>query len=614
MGADGSFHCGEIRAEGLPVGEGIPSEEDLFASLNCQRGFNCTRAELSEDIKQLYQTGLFESVNARVLPQKKGKFKVVFDFVEKRYPEIQTFNVEGAKVLPTAVVKEVQEKLAEYKGQPFTMQTMAVIKNMVEGWYTSRGFGLSYISHFTGMPTGDVVAHIVEGKTAKVSVVHVDEEGNPSKTAGNISSSFILKHCPVEVGTLYNMNEGRKTLQNVFALDLFDNVQILPRQNEKDPSRVDVEVMVREKPTQTADIEAEWGIAPGDNGKPGIVSLVPGGTITYENRNLLGNAASIAASINTKNFLAPADDLSFRVQYSQPYMYGLDDPKRTRLTASLFNGRKICGVFTPGPGGEEVPAVWVDRTGAKVGITEQYSRNSKGTLALVAQEITSRDETGAPCTRGMRTTPFGQYVADGPPTGLSDKGVDRVLSAQAALTRDTTYLVNGAQVGARDICTVEQGLGIGSGAPLFNRMEAQCTRFWKLTTPRGKSAPVTLVAHGKVGNTVGDLPAYDAFLLGGPFSVRGYNVGELAACRRYAEAAAELRVPVLGQQLFAFAEYGSDLGSSGEVRGNPTLYYRRAGSGSSYGAGVRVGAVRCEAIRDNNSGNWHAYLAYGERF
>lgn len=39
--------------------------------------------------------------------------------------------------------------------------------------YTSRGFGLSYISHFTGMPTGDVVAHIVEGKTAKVSVVSV---------------------------------------------------------------------------------------------------------------------------------------------------------------------------------------------------------------------------------------------------------------------------------------------------------------------------------------------------------------------------------------------------------------------------------------------------------
>jgi hypothetical protein len=56
--------------------------------------------------------------------------------------------------------------------------------------------------------------------------VHVDEEGNPAKVPGKVSSAFILKHCPVEVGTLYNMNDGRKTLQNVFALDLFDNVQV----------------------------------------------------------------------------------------------------------------------------------------------------------------------------------------------------------------------------------------------------------------------------------------------------------------------------------------------------------------------------------------------------
>lgn len=34
--------------------------------------------------------------------------QVVFDFVEKRYPEIVSFNVEGAKVLPPAVVKEVR--------------------------------------------------------------------------------------------------------------------------------------------------------------------------------------------------------------------------------------------------------------------------------------------------------------------------------------------------------------------------------------------------------------------------------------------------------------------------------------------------------------------------
>ena len=452
----GGFFCGEVSAQGLPVGEGIPTEEDLFAALNCQPGFSCSRAELSQDIKQLYNTGLFESVNARVLPAKKGKFRVVFDFVEKRYPEIKTFNVEGSKVLPPTVVADVRQKLEEFKGQAFTMETMAAIKNVVEGWYQTRGFGLSYISHFTGMPSGDVVAHIIEGRTTKVGVVYVDEDGNPTKSGGHIPAAYILKHCPVEVGTLYNMNDGRKTLQNVFSLELFDNVQVFPRQNEKDPSRVEVDVMVREKPLQTADLEMEWQVAPGDNNRPALVSIVPGGTITYEHRNLGGRAATFAASVNTKNFMAPSDDMSYRFAYSVPYMNGLDDPKRTKLTATLFNARKLCGVFTPGPSGEEVPPVWVDRLGAKVAVSEQYSRSSLGSLGLVVQEVVTRDESGAPCARGMRANAFGQYIADGPPTTLSGTGKDRVMYAQGALTRDTTYSVNGQQIGSRDIFAVSR--------------------------------------------------------------------------------------------------------------------------------------------------------------
>ena len=174
-------------AAGHPLGAALCTHKTRppRRTLALPAGFSCSRAELSADIKQLYQTGLFESVNARVLPLKKGKFQVrrssetcgvggsasgrcewrrgpplqagehvvatpppanqfkytrpsctqvMFDFVEKRYPEIQTFNVEGARVLPKAVVAQVQEKLGGLKGQPFTMQTMALIKNIVEGW------------------------------------------------------------------------------------------------------------------------------------------------------------------------------------------------------------------------------------------------------------------------------------------------------------------------------------------------------------------------------------------------------------------------------------------------------------------------------------------------
>ena len=470
--ADG-FFCSDIKAQGLPVGEGIPTEEDLFASLNCQAGFTCSRSELSQDIKQLYNTGLFESVNAKVLPEKKGKFSVVFDFVEKRYPEIKSFAVEGARVLPKSIVEETNKKLEGYKGQAFTMETMAAIKNVIEGWYQARGFGLSYISHFTGMPTGNVVAHVNEGRTAKVGVVYVDEDGNPTQKKGSIPASFILKHCPVEVGTLYSMNDGRKTLQNVFALDLFDNVQVFPKQNEKDPSRVEVDVMVREKPLQTADVEMEWAVAPNDNNRPSLVSIVPGGTITYEHRNLGGRAGTLAASVNTKSFLAPSEDMAYRMVYTQPFIYGLDDPKKTKISGTVFNSRKLCGVFTPGPSGDEVPVVWVDRAGAKVAITEQYSRNSSGSFGLVAQEISTLDENGALCPRGMRSNTYGQYIADGPPTTLSGTGKDRMVYAQGSLTRDTTYMVNGQQIGSRDIVTV--------------RAFVFCGRRSRVGTPRGAS-------------------------------------------------------------------------------------------------------------------------------
>lgn len=37
---------------------------------------------------------------------------------------------------------------------------------------------------------------------------------------------------------------------------------------------------------KSADIEAEWQIAPGASGKPALASVVPGGSLTFEHRNI----------------------------------------------------------------------------------------------------------------------------------------------------------------------------------------------------------------------------------------------------------------------------------------------------------------------------------------
>ncbi|CAA3025666.1 TOC75-3, chloroplastic [Olea europaea subsp. europaea] len=85
---------------------------------------------------------------------------------------------------------------------------------------------------------------------------------------------------------------------------------------------------------------------------------------------------------------------------------------------------------------------------------------------------------------------------------------------------------------------LNQGLGVGSEFPFFNRHQLTVTQFFQLKQVEeatGKPPTPVLVLHGHYGGCVGDLPSYDAFTLGGPYSVRGYNMGELGAARNLLE-------------------------------------------------------------------------------
>lgn len=345
------------------------------------------------------------------------------------------------------------------------------------------------------------------------------------------------------------------------------------------------------------------------NGFPLPESAVPGATILIDHRNLrlLGHGNNLTGTVTTSNLFDPRD-IGYKIEWKRPYVFGEKDPKKSSLSGIIFNSRRISSVFTAGPTGEEVPPVFVHRSGLKIALNEQYNCNSRGSLGFVAQEIMTYDDSGTIVSRGFRNS----SQNDGPPTTLGE-GQDQQLYIQGNMVRDNTYLLNGSTIGARDIYTVDQGTGIGG---FFNRHVASLTRFWKLIEFGGFRAPLVLVAHTRFGNTVGDLASYDAFPLGGPHSVRGVNLGELGTCRRFWEAAGELRgpTPFINQQWFIFGEYGTDLNSSEEVPGNPTVYFRKPGSGATYGGGLRVGPARIEYSRDTNLGRGSFMLNIGERF
>lgn len=101
---------------------------------------------------------------------------------------------------------------------------------------------------------------------------------------------------------------------------------------------------------------------------------------------------------------------------------------------------------------------------------------------------------------------------------------------------------------------VDQGLGIGSKNPFFNRHQFSATKFINLNNQKkgpGKPPPAVLALHGRYAGCVGDLPSYDAFALGGPYSVRGYSMGELGAARNLLE----VRKNSVGYLKFSFQNY-----------------------------------------------------------
>lgn len=134
----------------------------------------------------------------------------------------------------------------------------------------------------------------------------------------------------------------------------------------------------------------------------------------------------------------------------------------------------------------------------------------------------------------------------------------------------------------------------------------------------GTKDPQVLAFNVQGGTTIGDLPPYMAFNVGGLNSVRGYGTGEVATGRSYVLASAEYRIPLFNPVgAVVFADFGSDLGTADTVPGEPGVVRGKPGTGFGYGAGLRVnspvGVIRAD-FGLNDQGGSKVQFGLGQRF
>lgn len=606
-----------LVAEVDVVGADEELEDIVYETISTEPGRTTTRSQLQEDVNAVYATGFFQ--NVEVTPED-TPLGVRITFMVEQNPVLSDVDVETlpreaeARVLPPEVVDEI---FGDSYGEILNLRELQDGIIQLNEWYSENGYELAQIVGAPQVsPDGEVTLVAAEGIIEDINVRFLDEEDEPVE--GNTRDFIVTREIELEPGDVFKRDTAQRDLQRVFGLGIFEDARFSFSPGQ-DPSKVIVNVDVVE--SSSGSIAAGAGIS----SSSGLF-----GTVSFQQQNLGGNNQTLATEIQIGE-----RELLFDVSFTDPWI--ATDPARTSYTVNAFRRRSISLVFDGDNNDIEVPqsddidedfdvfgdddfdgdSPRVVRTGGGISFSRPYPRDPfarrEWTLStgFQYQHVSIKNDDGDITPRSLPE--FG-----GENLAFSDDGEDDLFIFRFGATRDFRNNALQPTSGSLLRLGVEQTAPIGSGSIFYNRLRANYSRYFPVNLVRFSDGPETLAFNVQAGTVIGDLPPYEAFVLGGSNSVRGYGDGELGSGRSYAQATAEYRFPIfriVGGALFF--DYGTVLGTDDNVPGEPSIVRGLPGSGFGYGIGVRVqsplGPIRIDyAI--NDEGDNEIQFGIGEKF
>ena len=598
-----------LVAEVAVVGVEGELEDIVYRSIDTEPGRTTTRSQLQEDINAIYATGFFQ--NIEVTPED-TPLGVRITFVVRPNPIL---NDVAVRTIPPDAEQQVlpQEKVDEIfqdsYGQILNLRELQDGIKQINEWYSENGYELAQVVGSPEVsPNGTVTLIVAEGVIEDIQVKYFDEENEP--TEGNTRDFIVTREIELQPGDVFKKDTAQRDLRRVFGLGIFEDVRLSFSPGEN-PSKVIVNVEVVE--SSTGSVAAGAGIS----SSSGLF-----GTVSYQQQNLGGNNQTLGAE-----FQLGERELLFDLNFTDPWIGG--DSNRTSYTLNAFRRRSISLVFdgddddirtleieddgTEGNG--DSPRVV--RTGGGINFTRPLADDpfSRADWRLSAgfqyQRVAIKDSDGD-IAKVSRTQDGRQNLA------FSDDGTDDLFILRFGATRDRRN--SGLQPTSGSILRLglDQTIPIGSGNILLSRLRGSYSYYIPVDLITFSEGPQALAFNVQAGTVIGDLPPYEAFVLGGSNSVRGFPEGEVGSGRTYVQATAEYRFPIfriVGGALFF--DYGSFLGTDSDVPGEPSIRRNLPGSGFGYGIGVRVqsplGPIRVDyAINDDGDNRIH--FGIGERF
>ncbi|CAO5068727.1 BamA/TamA family outer membrane protein [Microcystis aeruginosa] len=600
-----------LVAEVVVQGADRELENLVYNTIRTRPGRSTTRSQLQEDINAVFATGFFADV--RAVPQD-TPLGVRVTFEVQPNPVFQGVQIQIApetvdkSILPAGVVEEI---FAGQYGKTLNLRELQAGVKKINDWYSKNGYDLAQVIGAPQVtPDGRVILVISEGLIEKIQVRYFNVEQEPVK--GKTREFIITREMRLKAGDIFNRNTAQQDLQRVFGLGLFEDVR-LSFSPGSDPREVVVNVDVVEG--NTGSLAAGGGIS----SNAGLF-----GTVSYQQRNFGGNNQTLGAEVQLgeREFL-------FDLNFSDPWI--ATDNFRTSYTVNVFRRQSISLVYD----GENSSIRTLNdndsprtvRTGGGITFVRPLAPDvftkPKWVLSLGFnyQQVQVQNANGDISPLSAPLNGFGsQQLA------FSSSGIDDLLSLNIGAIRDFRDNPLQPTSGSFLRLGLEQTIPVGSGSIFGTRVRGSYSYFIPVRLINSFNLFETDIFKGQqslafnvqAGTVLGDLPPYDAFIVGGSNSVRGYAEGEVGSGRSYFQATAEYRFPIvaiIGGALFV--DFGTTIGSQGDVLGQPGIVRDLPGTGLGYGLGVRVqspvGQIRVD-YGFNVDGGSRLHFGIGERF
>jgi outer membrane protein insertion porin family len=556
------------------VGASEELQEIARNTIGTKAGGETAQQQLQGDVATLLETGLFSRVRVNSSSNREG-LDVVF---EVEPVVLRSLQLDNAKVLTPEVANSF---FADQWGKPVSPAAIKKGLEQVNRWYQEKGYVIAKVNDARPLRSGTLAIDVTEGAIANINIRFLDDQGQP--TEGRTQESYVKAGLKLTPGDIFRIDTAQEDLRQLYQLGLFKRANINLKGNGK---AVDVAYELTEIPSRGFDAGG------GYSDSTGVF-----GSVRYNDQNLGGinHQLNLNTTVGTR-------DVQFNANYGKPYRASRPDEVGYNVSAFRSSGESLALDNATLANGDDPKE---RRMGGGVTLTKPVEDwNASVGLNYTRTSIRDGEDQLVPAD------------AEGRPLSVSESGTDDLVTVRAAIAKDERDNPTNPKSGSVVSFSSEQSVPIGNGSILMNRLEAAYSQYIPLRIFNPEN-PEVLAFNVQGGTTLGDLPPYQAFTLGGANSVRGYGNGELATARSYVLATAEYRVPLFDSPVTGvlFADFGSDLGSSGTVPGE--LGAGKPGTGFGYGTGVRVqspvGTIRAD-FGANDRGESRFQFGIGQRF